>query len=73
MLTQLRRSLIFCIICLVLLGLAAGFAIGRLAWDIPAALVALIVLTDLVRSLRRGVPGVDIIALLAIAGALTLG
>ena len=57
-------------LALVILGLAAGFAFGHLAWDIPAALVALVVLTDVLRSLRRGLPGVDIIALLAIASAL---
>ena len=68
-LPPLRRLLLV----LVLLGLGAGFAIGRLAWDAAAALVALVVLADLVRSLRRGVLGVDVIALLAIAGALALG
>ena len=51
---------------------AFGFVIGHLAWDIPAALVALVVLVDLVRGLRRGVLGVDIIALLAILGAIAL-
>ena len=68
-LPPMRRLLL----ALVVLGLVAGFAFGPLAWDIPAALVALIVLLDVLRSLRRGVPGVDIIALLAIAGALALG
>ena len=68
-LPPLRRLLLV----LVLLGLVAGFAVGQLAWDIPAALVALIVLADLVRSLRRGVLGVDVIALLAIVGAIALG
>jgi heavy metal translocating P-type ATPase len=68
-LPPLRRLLL----AVVLLGLVAGFAVGRLAWDVPAALVALVVLVDLVRSLRRGVLGVDIIALLAIGGALALG
>ena len=57
----------------VLLGLALGFPFGRVAWQLPAGLVALIVLADVVRSLRRGVLGVDIISLLAIAGALALG
>jgi heavy metal translocating P-type ATPase len=61
------------LLALVILGLAGGFAFGPLAWDIPAALVALVVLIDVLRSLRRGLPGVDIIALLAIAGALALG
>ena len=68
-LPPLRRLLLV----VVLLGLVAGFAVGNLAWDAPAALVALVVLADLVRGLRRGVLGVDIIALLAIAGALALG
>ncbi len=61
------------LLVVVLLGLVAGFAVGNLAWDAPAALVALVVLADLIRGLRRGVLGVDIIALLAIAGALALG
>jgi heavy metal translocating P-type ATPase len=65
----LRRLLLV----VVLLGLVAGFAAGPLAWDISAALVALVVLVDLLRALRRGVLGVDIIALLAIAGAVVLG
>jgi heavy metal translocating P-type ATPase len=64
----LRRLLL----AVVLLGLGFGFVIGHLAWDIPAALVALVVLVDLVRGLRRGVLGVDIIALLAILGAIAL-
>jgi len=65
---SLRRLLLV----LVLLGLAAGFAFGPLAWDIPAALVALVVTIDFVRGLRRGTLGVDVIALLAILGALVL-
>ena len=65
---SLRRVLLL----IVLLGLAAGFELGPLAWDIPAALVALIVAFDFVRGLRRGTLGVDIIALLAILGALAL-
>jgi cation transport ATPase len=60
------------LLALVILGLAAGFALDHLAWDIPATLVALVVLTDVLRSLRRGLPGADTIALLAIAGALAL-
>jgi heavy metal translocating P-type ATPase len=68
-LPPLRRLLL----AVVLLGLAAGFVVGRLAWDVPASLVALVVLVDLVRVLRRGVLGVDIIALLAILGAIALG
>lgn len=57
---------------LVLAGLAAGFVVGPLAWDIPAALVAVLIAADVLHSLRRGVFGVDIIALLAIAGALAM-
>jgi heavy metal translocating P-type ATPase len=68
-LPPLRRLLLG----IVLLGLVAGFLTGPLAWEIPAALVALVVLADVVRALRRGVLGVDLIALLAILGALALG
>ena len=64
----LRRLLLI----VVLLGLVAGFATGHLAWDVSAALVALVVLVDLLRALRRGVLGVDVIALLAIVGAIVL-
>jgi heavy metal translocating P-type ATPase len=64
----LRRLLLAC----VLLGLAAGVFDSRV-WDASAILVALIVLADVVRSLRRGVLGVDLIALLAIVGAVVLG
>ena len=68
-LPPLRRLLL----AVVLFGLAAGFVVGPLAWVIPAFLVGLVVLGDLVAALRRGVLGVDIIALLAIAGAIALG
>ena len=67
-LPPLRRLLL----ALVLLGLVTGFIIGHLAWDIPAGLVALVVLLDVIRGLRRGVLGVDIIALLALVGAIAL-
>ena len=74
---RLRRLLLG----FVLLALAAGggaAAVGRpeltrLCWDIPAALVAAVVARDVTVQLRRGVLGVDIIALLAILGALALG
>ena len=56
----------------VILGLAVGFAVGPLAWDALAWLVAAVVAVDFVRALRRGVLGVDVIALLAIAGAVAL-
>jgi P-type E1-E2 ATPase len=42
------------------------------AWDALAGLVVAVVAVDFVRALRRGVLGVDIIALLAIVGAITL-
>ena len=64
----LRRLLLLSVI----LGLAAGFAVGSLAWDGLAGLVAAVVAVDFVRALRRGVLGVDVIALLAIVGAITL-
>jgi heavy metal translocating P-type ATPase len=67
-LPPLRRLLLAC----VLLGLAAGVFDSRV-WDAAAILVALIVLADVVRSLCRGVLGVDLIALLAIVGAVVLG
>jgi heavy metal translocating P-type ATPase len=58
---------------MVLLGLLVGIGLGPIVWDAAAALVAAIVLVDVIRSLSRGVLGVDLIALLAIAGALALG
>ena len=67
-LPPLRRVLLV----LVLLCFVVGFLFGSLAWDAAAALVALIVLADVLRGLRRGVAGVDVIALLAITGALAL-
>ncbi|HET8995227.1 MAG TPA: heavy metal translocating P-type ATPase, partial [Acetobacteraceae bacterium] len=66
--TQIRRYLPL----VVLAGLAAGFLVGPLAWDLPAALVALLIGGDILRSLRRGGLGVDMIALLAIVGALAM-
>ena len=66
---QLRRLLPV----LVLAGIAAGFVVGPLAWDVPAGLVALLIAFDILNSLRRGAFGVDVIALLAIAGALAMG
>ena len=67
-LPPLRRLLLLAVI----LGLAAGFAVGPLAWDALAGLVAAVVAVDFVRALRRGVLGVDVIALLAIVGAIAL-
>ncbi len=68
-LARLRRFLPL----LVLAGLAIGFVSGPIAWDLPAGLVALLVATDIIRSLRNRTFGVDIVALLAIVGALVLG
>ena len=67
-LPPLRRLLFLAVI----LGLAVGFAVGPLAWDALAGLVAAVVAVDFVRALRRGVLGVDVIALLAIAVAVVL-
>ncbi|MDA8052423.1 MAG: heavy metal translocating P-type ATPase [Rhodospirillales bacterium] len=65
----------------VLAALAAGFlapvlgepALTRLAWQAPAALMAVILAADFLAGLRRGSFGVDIIAWFALAGALALG
>ncbi len=65
----------------VLLALAAGFGAGtlgapslaRLAWQAPAAVMAAVVAADFLTALRRGVFGVDIVAFLAMLGALVLG
>ncbi|MDR3536692.1 MAG: heavy metal translocating P-type ATPase [Acetobacteraceae bacterium] len=67
--SALRRVLLM----LVLVVLAAGFVAGPLPWMIAAALVAVVVAADVVRGLWRGALGVDVIALLAILGALALG
>lgn len=74
---RLRRALLG----LVVLGLVAGLlahsagqsGVMHIAWDAPAALVAAVVAADLIAGLRRGVFGVDVIALLAITAALVLG
>jgi cation transport ATPase len=65
----------------VLTALIAGGAahalgaawLGRAVWDLAAASVGLVIARDCLAGLRRGAPGVDIIALLAITGALVLG
>ena len=61
------------LLAIVLLGLAAGLVAGDIVWDAAATLMAVVVAVDLVRSLRRGVLGIDVIALLAIVGAVALG
>ncbi|MDE2006150.1 MAG: heavy metal translocating P-type ATPase [Rhodospirillales bacterium] len=66
---------------LAALGLALGGAaaalgqpgLERIAFQAPAALVALVLAADLIVALRRGVFGVDAIALLALLAALALG
>ena len=68
-LPSLRRRLL----ASVLLGFAAGLLAGNVAWDAAAALMAVVVAVDLTRALLRGMLGVDVIALLAIVGALALG
>ena len=68
-LPSLRRLLL----ASVLLGFAAGLLAGNVAWDAAAALMAVVVAVDLTRALLRGMLGVDVIALLAIVGALALG
>jgi heavy metal translocating P-type ATPase len=63
------------------LGLLAGSALwllgqpgaARIAWAATTALVLLPLLLEVLASLRRGEAGVDIIALLAMAGSLVLG
>ncbi|MBN8904437.1 MAG: HAD-IC family P-type ATPase, partial [Rhodospirillales bacterium] len=65
----LRRTLLF----VVLLALAAGFAVGPLPWIAAALLVGALVAVDLVRAALRGRFGVDVIALLAVLGAVSVG
>jgi heavy metal translocating P-type ATPase len=63
------------------LGLLAGSTLwllgqpgaARIAWAATTALVLLPLLLEVLASLRRGEAGVDIIALLAMAGSLALG
>ncbi len=76
MLAPRRLLLGFVLLALTAGGGAMALArpdLARLAWDLPAALVAAVVVHDLLAALRRGVLGVDAIALLAILGALVLG
>jgi heavy metal translocating P-type ATPase len=66
---------------LVVVGLAVGLVADALgyrqlpivAWDGPAAIVALVVAIDFIAGLWRGTLGVDLIALLAIAASIALG
>lgn len=66
---------------LTVLGIVAGSGLwlgGRgdladWAWAVPSLIVAVHLAWSIVRDLRRGQAGVDVIALLAISGALLLG
>ncbi len=77
MTTSPRRVLLFVVLVLILAGggaWLASFASGaRVLWVLAALPVALLVARDSWRALRGGSAGVDIIALLAIAGAIALG
>ena len=74
-----RRALLLAATALV--GIAAGgaaFAFGaeaaaRLLWAATTLLVFAPLVLSVVRDLRRGEPGVDLIALLAMGGSLALG
>ena len=74
---SLRRLLLGVVLAGLGVGAAAHMAgwpaIERIAWDVPSGLVAGVVAFDFLNGLRRGALGVDIIALLAIVGALVLG
>ncbi len=66
---------------LTVVGLLAGIALAlagaqetaALAWAVPSIVVAIRLASSIVRRLARGELGVDVIAILAIAGALMLG
>ena len=66
---------------LTILGLIAGLAatlaggddVAWWCWTVPAAIVGLWLLISIIRDLLRREAGVDVIAVLAIAGALVLG
>ena len=76
-----RRSLRRALLGFVLAALAAGLLalawpaplLARIAFDAAALPVLIVLATDLFAALRRGSLGVDLIALLAILGALALG
>ena len=65
----LRRLLL----AIVLLGFAGGAGAGGIVRDAAATLMAIVVAVDIARAMRRGVLGVDVIALLSIVGAVALG
>jgi len=74
---QPRRLVLTAVLLLLLAGFIAAalglHALARIAWIAAAIPVAAVLARDLLRSLRGGNPGVDVIALLAIIGALALG
>ena len=77
----MRSLLERAVLPLTILGLVAGVGLtlagvpdgAALAWGIPAAIVAVRLGWSIARDLRAGELGVDIIAILAIGGALLLG
>lgn len=76
-LPRARRLLLGVVLAALGAGLLAGATghvlLGHVLWAGAAALVAAVVAADLIAGFRRGVFGVDVIALLAILGALVLG
>lgn len=74
-----RRRLILLLFVLASAGaglaaaLLGGAGVARLLWAVAALPVAAVLARDSLLALRGGTPGVDIIALLAIGGALALG
>jgi len=72
-----RRTLLFVVLALMAGGIGAWFAafaeVARVVWVLAALPVALLVTRDTWAALRGGSPGVDVIALLAIVGAVALG
>ncbi len=76
----LRKYFRIIILGVVTAGLIAGFIgqvfalpnVPRVAWIVPAVIVALSVLLDFVNGMRRGAFGVDLIALLAIVASIAL-
>jgi len=77
----MRSLLARAVLPLTVLGLLAGVGLSwagvpdgaALAWGIPAAIVALRLTWSIARDLLKGELGVDVIAILAIGGALLLG
>jgi heavy metal translocating P-type ATPase len=67
-LPPLRRLLVV----VVFLGLFGGIAIGPIMWAASAGITAAVVAVDAIQAMRRGVVGVDFIALIAIVGAIAL-